>query len=125
LNAVPWGTFLKNFEPRELTDATKVVSEFRSGSFCRLCASTFSGSAIEHVAQRAEELNHFLSSWRVDALARQREAQADRQREREQLRREAVAGLASDEFTEAEVAERFGVTVPTLRKWGRQLQVAA
>jgi hypothetical protein len=108
--------FLKNFEPAELTVATKVVSEFRTGSFCRLCASKFSGSSTTHVAKHEAELTHFLETRRVGDLDRQRQAKADRQREREQLRREAVADLASEEFTEAEIAgETRPTTFPGLR----------
>jgi hypothetical protein len=117
--------FLRNFASNELTVAAKVTSEFRNGSFCRLCASKFSGSSTTHVAKREAELTHFLENRKVVDLDRQRQVKADRQRQREQLRREAVADLVSDEFTEAEIAERCRVTVSTLRRWERELQVAA
>ena len=124
-DSVPWGLFLKDFEPRELTDAPKVVSDFRDGRVCRLCASPFSGSGVTHVAAHAEELERYLQNRRTEERESQREVEEERRRQREDRRRQAVEDFNSGDFTEAELAEVYAVQPQTLRKWVRDFEKAA
>lgn len=70
---VPWdifryfaGTDDEKFSAEWLLNPVNVVSQFRDGTYCRLCDSTFHGSPAEHVAGHAPS----LEAWEAQRKAK-------------------------------------------------------